>query len=86
MNAQLDTPLMSANEDASREIAAQLEREHPNWIIIFGVYTKQFIAFPRFGAPRRTILTALYPQALAERIARAEIQANISQPRKEEDS
>jgi hypothetical protein len=86
MSAQLETPVMSADEDASREIAAQLEREHPNWMIIFGVYTKQFIAFPRFRAPCRTILTALYPQALADRIARAEIQANISQPRKEEDA
>jgi hypothetical protein len=61
-----------AGDDAAREIAERLEREHPLWIVIFGSYTKEFICFPRFAAPPQFMVVALYPKAAAERMHRAE--------------
>jgi hypothetical protein len=50
------------------EIAEKMELDNPLWIIIFGVYTRQFVAFPRFDAPMGTIVVASYPPALIERM------------------
>lgn len=44
---------MPRDEDACRATALRLERDHPNWIVHFGVYTKQYVAFPRFETPAR---------------------------------
>ena len=53
--------------------AARLESDNPLWIVLYGVYTEEFIAFPRFEAPSgMTILTAKYPLALAARMREIE--------------
>ena len=31
--------------------AARLEEQNPCWMIIFGSYTREYVAFPLFGAP-----------------------------------
>ena len=56
------------SDDASREVAARTERENPGWIVVFGVFTKEFVCFPRFAAPTGTIVTALYPEAIPPRM------------------
>jgi hypothetical protein len=48
--------------------AEEMELDNPLWIIIFGVYTRQFVAFPRFDAPMGTMAVASYPPALTERM------------------
>lgn len=48
--------------------AANLESENPRWIVVYGVWTKQFIAFPRFTVPEGTMATAHYPGALLDRM------------------
>ena len=58
----------SAFDDASREAAERTERENPGWIVVFGVFTKEFVCFPRFPAPAGTIVTALYPDAIPPRM------------------
>lgn len=60
------------SEEAGREIASRLEAEHPLWIVVFGVYTQQFVCFPKFQAPAGTMLAAAYPEALPDRMRRAE--------------
>lgn len=60
------------SDDAGREIASRLEAEHPLWIVVFGVYTQQFVCFPRFRAPAGTMLAAAYPEALPDRMRCAE--------------
>lgn len=60
------------SEEAGREIASRLEAEHPLWIVVFGVYTQQLVCFPKFPAPTGTMLTAKYPEALPDRMRRAE--------------
>jgi hypothetical protein len=69
------------SEEAGREIASRLEAEHPLWIVVFGVYTQQFVCFPRFQAPAGTMVTAKYPDALPDRMRRVE-QALCSTRRK----
>jgi hypothetical protein len=55
---------MQVDDERNRAEAERIERENPGWIVVFGVYTRQFICFPRFSAPRGTVLVALYPSAL----------------------
>jgi hypothetical protein len=57
-----------AADDEPGEIARHLEAESPNWLVLWGAYTHQFVAFPRFDAPRGTIVTAIYPDALVDRM------------------
>jgi hypothetical protein len=64
--------LSFAANDEPREIARHLEAKSPNWLVLWGAYTHQFIAFPRFDAPSGTIVTATYPDALAGRTREVE--------------
>jgi hypothetical protein len=62
------------------ETARQLEDDNPDWIVVFGVYSRQFVAFPRFPAPPRTILVATYPAALPPRMRAVERRLHIGTP------
>ena len=61
-----------AEGDAGREIAAELERQHPRWIVIFGAFTREFVCLPRFAAPPGLKVVAICPEAAAERMAKIE--------------
>jgi hypothetical protein len=63
------------DDEANRETARQIELQHPGWMVLWGVYSKQYVAFPLFAAPAGTILTAGYAPALAPRMAAAERRA-----------
>lgn len=69
------------NEETAREIASRLEAEHPQWLVVFGVYTQQFVCFPKFKAPSGTMIVATYPDALPERMRRAEDALCKGQPK-----
>lgn len=56
------------DDDPHRKTVRRLEREHPNWIVLFGVYTKQYVAFPRFGTPGRIRLESYDPDDLGRRM------------------
>jgi hypothetical protein len=64
--------MCSADNDDPRDIARKIEEEIPGWLVVWGAYTRQFVAFPPVGSPRGTIFTASYPCALIERIRKAE--------------
>ena len=67
---------MPAEEtEANRETARQIELQRPGWMVLWGVYSKQYVAFPLSAAPPGTILTARYAPALAARMAAAERRA-----------
>jgi hypothetical protein len=51
-------------------LAARLEAENPLWSVLFGVYSREFVAIPRFDGAQ--ILTANYPAALVDRMRRTE--------------
>jgi hypothetical protein len=58
-----------------RRIAGRMEEDNPSWIVVFGVFTREFVAFPRFDAPRGTVVTASYAAALPPRMRAIEAQA-----------
>ena len=67
---------MSPEEhEANRETARQIELQRPGWMVLWGVYSKQYVAFPLFAAPAGTILAAGYAPALAPRMAAVERRA-----------
>ena len=61
-----------AEDDACREIAEKLERQHPRWIVIFGTFTREFICLPRFAVPPGLKVVAVYPEAAADRMSEME--------------
>lgn len=56
------------DEGECRAIAVEIQRERPGWMILFGCYTRHFVAFPLFPVQRQVIVTARYPDALVARI------------------
>ena len=67
---------MSDDEhEANRERARQIELQRPGRMVVWGVYSKQYVAFSLFAAPTGTILAAAYPPALESRMQAAELRA-----------
>jgi hypothetical protein len=62
-----------------QQMAQQIEHDNPNWIVVFGVYTREFVAFPRFAAPPHTIVVATYPAALPPRMQEVERRFLVSE-------
>ena len=62
----IDSGLSSDGHAAMLEAAERLESDNQLWIVLYGVYSEEFIAFPRFNVPSgMTMLVARYPAALA---------------------
>lgn len=70
------------DEQAAREIASRLEADHPLWMVVYGVYTQQFICFPKFNAPYGAVLVATYPEALHDRMKTVEETIGTARPGK----
>jgi hypothetical protein len=60
------------DDEQSRAIAAQIERDNPRWMVVFGTFTRQFVCFPLFPAPPGTMVAAKYPPAIPERLKETE--------------
>jgi hypothetical protein len=58
-----------------RRIAGRLGEDNPSWIVLFGIYSRQFVAFPRFDVPMGTVVAARYPATLPPRMRRIESRA-----------
>jgi hypothetical protein len=65
------------SDDEGWAIAEDIRQQRPGWLVIFGCYSRQFVAFPLFAVSKRTILTAQYPDALIDRMTRAEQQRRV---------
>jgi hypothetical protein len=62
-----------ANQQYGPGTADQLERANPGWIVLFGSYSQQFVAFPLFPeAPAQSFLTAADPGELQHSIQEAD--------------
>jgi hypothetical protein len=61
-----------ADEHAAREEARRLEAENPLWIVIFGVSSREFVCFPRFGLNGGGIVAAKDPGTLLHRMRTVE--------------
>jgi len=63
--------MVHVEDDACREIAKELEQQHPRWIVIFGTFTREFFCLPRFAAPPGLKVVAIYPKAAATAVSRS---------------
>jgi len=61
-----------AEDNEGREIAEELEQQHPRWIVIFGAFTREFVCIPRFATPPGLKVVAIYPKAAAGRMSEIE--------------
>ncbi len=61
--------------ETNRETARQIELQRPGWMVLWGVYSRQYVAFPLSAAPPGTILAAAYAPALESRMQTAERRA-----------
>jgi hypothetical protein len=59
----LDTELghYMLTEEQGRSCAEWLEHQMPNWMVIYGPVSRNFIAFPKFLAPPRTFMVGSHP-------------------------
>lgn len=81
-NADQRTP--SGNDSRHRAAAEEIQRLRPDWMIIFGAYTRRYWAYALFPARRRVILHADHRETLIALIDRAECELRI-QPEQEND-
>jgi hypothetical protein len=64
--------VQSIEDQEAHAIAERIEEENPSWIVVFGVYSRQFVCFPRFPVPPGTVVVALCPEALPGRMREVE--------------
>jgi hypothetical protein len=67
-------------DELERRAATQTERDHPQWLIIWGYYSRLYWAYPRFHTAPGTIITAPDTAELTTRIQYAELAASPHQP------
>ena len=60
--------------------ARQIEQQHPGWMIMWGVYTRTFVACPLFPVRRRIVVTATYPDVLLAWMEQAERRLRLRLP------
>jgi hypothetical protein len=66
------------HQQARRQVAGRLDRDHPRWAIIWGCYTDEFVAWPLFEGSR---LANSSPNALASAMRQAERRWRSERPR-----
>jgi hypothetical protein len=71
------TAVRHGDVEEMRRAAENLESANPLWIVLYGIYSRQFVAFPRFVVPEGTVVTAGYPGALPEKMRRVEHLARV---------
>jgi hypothetical protein len=59
-------------DEACRATADEIQGQRPGWLVIWGVFSRRYTAYPLFPIRRRVIVVAYYPQALLERMDSAE--------------
>jgi hypothetical protein len=59
-------------DDKNRAILEEIQQQRPEWLVIWGVYSRRFTAYPLFPVRRRVIVSAYFPDALMERMDSAD--------------
>jgi hypothetical protein len=60
-----------AGHDHAAE-ADQLDRDNPQWLVVWGIFSLQFVAFPLFDVPDGTVLCARSAPELLRQIRQTE--------------
>ncbi len=67
------------------DMAERLQRDNPRWVVMWGAYSREYVAFPLFNAPPGTVLRGQHPGELAGRMRQTE-QFIAAQPRRKGNS
>ena len=60
---------MPDNTGRGVQVAERLEEDHPDWVIVYGTYSREFVAFPVYlDAPVDSYCVAKDATALNEQI------------------
>jgi hypothetical protein len=54
--------------------AAQVQRDHPLWMVVYGDFSRDYVAFPLFPVPPGVVISDRNPADLAARLPRVEEQ------------
>jgi hypothetical protein len=58
--------------DEGSAVAGRIEREHRRWVVVFGVFSRQFVAFPLFDTPGPLRIECHDPGQLTRQMHEAE--------------
>jgi hypothetical protein len=58
--------------DVCCEVAEQIQRDRPQWLVVWGCYSRRFWAYPLFEMRPRRLVYAGFPDALVDRLDEAE--------------
>jgi hypothetical protein len=64
--------MTAASDEQPRQAARRIEDDRPGWMVVFGTYTRQYVAFPLFDAPPGTVLADRNPDTLTRQMRAAE--------------
>jgi hypothetical protein len=62
----------SLSPENHAEQAAKLDRENPRWIVVWGTFSHQYVAFPLFLVPPGTVLCFRSEPELLRRMRQTE--------------
>jgi len=65
-------PAAFPDESNYKETAKQIERQQSGWIVLWGCYTQQFVAFPLFAARPGSIAVGYRSEALISQMRHIE--------------
>jgi muconolactone delta-isomerase len=60
-------------ESASRETARRIEKANRRWLVMWGVFSREYWAYPLFSAPSGTIMHAADAEMLVARMREVEL-------------
>ena len=60
------------DDNIGHAIAGRIERERPRWMVVFGGYSGQFVAFPLFDTPSPLRIETRHASQLVNHIERTE--------------
>lgn len=69
-----------SDDEAEREAARRVESQRPGWMVVWGVYSKEYVAFPLFGAGSGVVIASGFASEIVSRMQEIENQAG--HPRK----
>jgi hypothetical protein len=71
------------DDDACRATAERINRNRPQWLVLWGCYSHLYWAYPLFEVRRRILVHAAYPDALVARMDEAERRFRVWPEQKE---
>lgn len=63
-----------------RVTVTRIEQDYPLWLVMWGAYSEEYWAYPRFDAPRGTILHSRDPNSLASEMRAMQMSIQVTTP------